>query len=249
MKADMRGLTLALFLALAGGNTAFAAVCEPKSIAISAPSLSGGDENDFLDRFRRAYGKVCTWWGTGWDNAIRIDIEDSRGPSMALVPGWRGQRGRMIFRTFVVRRSTSAITHEIVHLIAPNGNRFLAEGLAVYAHEHLGGQNAYPNNGRDLHRAARAFMSPENVVRLSAIATPRRLMMDSLDQREAYLVAGSFVRFLIEEFGMDKFRELYALTPLVPGSRNAGGSPGRWPKIFGKSIEDLALDWRGKIAR
>lgn len=243
----MRWLSLLLFLNLAAWSPAYGADCEPKSISINAASLSGGDENDFLDRFRRAYKKACTWWGAGWDGKIRIEIEDSRGPSMALVPAWRGERGAMIFRTFVVRRSASAIIHEIVHLIAPNGNRFLAEGMAVYAHEHLGGQNAYPNNGRDLHRAARDLAEPGNVVALSEFATPNRLQMNSLDGRESYLVAGSFVRYLIETHGMEKFRKLYALTPLVTGSRSAGGDPARWERIYGKSIDLLAADWSRAI--
>jgi hypothetical protein len=135
----MRGLALLLLLTAVSATQAYAADCVPKSISVSAPSLSGGDENDFLDRFRGAYRKACVWWGSGWDGVIRIEVEDSRGPSMALIPAWRGDRGTMIFRTFIVRRGTSAITHEIVHLIAPNGNRFLAEGLAVYAHENFAG--------------------------------------------------------------------------------------------------------------
>ena len=239
----MRGLIILLALSLVHSQPAYAADCTPKSISISAPSLSGGDENDFLDRFRRAYKKACTWWGNGWSGPIRIEIEDSRGASMALIPGWRGDRGTMIFRTFIVRRSASAILHEVVHLIAPNGNRFLAEGMAVYAHEHLDGQRAYPNNGRDLHRAAREYAEPDKVVALSNFATPSRLRMASLDQRESYLVAGSFVRYLVETHGIEKFRALYALTPIAPGNRRAGGTPARWQKIYGKSINVLARDW------
>jgi len=55
------------------------------------------------------------------------------------------------------------------------------------------------------------------VVALSNFATPSRLRMASLDQRESYLVAGSFVRYLVETHGREKFRALYALTPIARG--------------------------------
>jgi len=32
-------------------------------------------------------------------------------------------------------------------------------------------------------------------------------------------MAGSFVKYLIEQHGMDKFRALYALTPIAPMRR------------------------------
>ena len=48
-------------------------------------------------------------------------------------------------------------------------------------------------------------------------------------------------------YGMDKFRTLYALTPLVPGDRNAGVSSSRWQQIYGRSIGTLAVDWARTI--
>ena len=111
----------------------------------------------------------------------------------------------------------------------------------------LQGQSAYPNNGRDLHRAALKFANTENVVALSELATPRRLRMNLLDQKDSYLVAGSFVRYLVETYGMEKFRRLYRFTPLEPGSRRSGGVPSRWRDIYGKSIGNLATEWSRAI--
>jgi hypothetical protein len=59
-------------------------------------------------------------------------------------------------------------------------------------------------------------------------------------------VAGSFVRFLITDFGLAKFRELYETTPLIPGTR-AAGSPERWERIYGLTIDELALKWRDSL--
>jgi hypothetical protein len=146
-----------------------------------------------------------------------------------------------------VRRGRAATVHEIAHVYAPNANRFLAEGLAVYAHEKLGGPIAYPNFGASLNTAA-APHAQADVAALERLATPSRLELDRISDREAYLVAGSFVRFLIERRGFDTFRRLYAATPLVPGQRNAG-APARWQEIYGLDFNQLVEMWRNSIAR
>lgn len=63
-----------------------------------------------------------------------ISVEE-RGPSMALVSSWRGERGTLLMPVQRVKADDAASLYELVHIYAPNGNRFLAEGLAVYAHE------------------------------------------------------------------------------------------------------------------
>lgn len=113
--------------------------------------------------------------------------------------------------------------------------------------EHLRGPPAYPNFGRALPAAARPHAAQADIVALERIATPTRLQGGGLGDREAYLVAGSFVRFLIERHGMATFRRLYAMTPLVPGARNAG-SPGRWQAVYGASLAQLTAQWRQRIA-
>ena len=81
---------------------------------------------------------------------------------------------------------------------------------------------------------------------LDRLATPTRLQLPDLQPQGAYLVAGSFVRYLIETHGMEKFRALYAITPLVKRGRFAG-LPRRWNDIYGMSFEELVDAWRTRI--
>lgn len=148
-----------------------------------------------------------------------------------------------------VEQGRAAVIHEIVHVYAPNQNRFLAEGLAVYLHHMLGGNPAYPNFGTDLHQQARRFAGAVSLAQLDAISTPERLQLGQLDERSAYMVTGSFVGFLIETFGLDKFKELYALSPLVIRQRRSGGPTGRYAKVFGKSLDELESDWQRWVSR
>jgi hypothetical protein len=57
--------------------------------------------------------------------------------SRALVPAWLGQRGWMEFPAHRVVAGEAGIAHELVHVLFPNGNRLLAEGLAVHLQNKL----------------------------------------------------------------------------------------------------------------
>lgn len=250
MRQFVQSSTMALVM-VAEVTTA-SAKCLPGDIRIEASSLSSSETQEFRSRFATAVDKVCDWWGATWTGPINIEVMGKRGPSMALVPAWRGDRGRMIFRAPTVRNSSSAIIHEIVHVVAPNANRFLAEGLAVYAQERLQGQMAFPNYGADVHEEAARLAGPSGlatyVLALERYATPRRLRSASLDERQGYLIAGSFVRYLIETFGLEKFRALYDVTPLVSGAREPG-TPVRWHRSYGKSLSTLAMEWERELRR
>lgn len=239
----------AVFLLLtamsAGPSASAASPCSGARMTFDASSLSGGDIRDLEKMLRAALDSVCNWWGATFKGPFLIEVQDDRGPSMALIPAWRGNRGHMIFRAR--NRRNFAITHEMTHVFAPNGNRFLAEGLAVYAHEYLKGVDAYPNFGRDLHQAARAFAEKADLAALDNMATPKRLRTEGLGDDDAYIVAGSFMRFLIERYGLETYRKLYAMTPLVPGLRE-GGHGDRWSKVYGKGLNMLAAEWRRVIA-
>jgi hypothetical protein len=66
----------------------------------------------------------------------------------------------------------------------------------------------------------------------------------------ALIVAGSFVRFLIDSYGLDAFHRLYCLTPLKPLRRDAGKSD-RWRHVKGYrglSLGDLEKKWKNMIA-
>jgi hypothetical protein len=230
-----------------GTATNAQAACTAITVVASEGALAPAQRNWLTKELREAAEKVCTWWGSTFTGRLTVDISPAPGPSMALVPAWRGQPGHMLFRAPAVRRERAATVHEVTHVFAPNANRFLAEGLAIYAHEWLRGPQAYPNFGIALHTAARCYAARADIAALDALATPSRLQGGGLGGREAYLVAGSFVRFLIEQHGLEKFRRLYAMTSLVPGKRNAGHSD-RWRHVYGMTLDQLAMQWRNRLS-
>jgi hypothetical protein len=178
--------------------------------------------------------KVEAFWGATWPQPIRIHVDRAYRISRALVPAALGNRGFMEMPLRHVRAHTGALVHEIVHIYAPHDNRFLAEGLAVYLQERLGGNPAFPNvRGEDFQGLARARLAevPALAV-LNAVRTPAPLSQVA-DTRAAYIVAGSFVGFLIEQYGLPTFRRLY--------------ETGHYEEAYGKSLQRLEEEWRAHV--
>jgi hypothetical protein len=127
------------------------------------------------------------------------------------------------------------LLHEITHSYAPNANRFLQEGLAVYLQEQLGGNPAFPNFGRKLHVLASSVLSSvRSLQTLDRVRFPQPLST-VIDERIGYLLAGSFVEFLIEKHGLPQFRTLY--------------ESGDYEKTYQKSLQVLEKEWRSNIER
>ena len=237
---------LALFL-IAGALLANAAVnaSEEAEMTFQLTGVHSTAAAAFQSEMHRARVKVRDWWGATFEGSISIQTDTKRVLSMALIPAWRGERGQMIFGAKRVNAGEAATVHEMIHVFAPNANRFLAEGLAVYGHDLLGGPPAYPNFGKSLDDIAGSSANRDLAMALERTPTPNALESVS---KEGEAIAGSLVKFLIERHGMDKFRVLYALTPLVPMQRDPG-APTRWQQVYGESFEAIVDAWLTMLLR
>ena len=174
--------------------------------------------------------KVEGFWGATWQQPIQINVSSSYQISRSLVPGYFGNRGFLEMPLRGVRNNTGALLHEIVHIYAPHNNRFLAEGLAVYLHTKLAANPAFPNFGEDLWRlAVRSLSGVKSLQTLNDVRTPRPLS-SVMDEQIAYVLAGSFVRFLIESYGLVTFRRLYEME--------------NYERVYEKSLDSLEKEWR-----
>jgi len=123
-------------------------------IQILSDELTLGEAEAYCRYAVEERKKVEAFWGATWTDPIRIHVSSAYRISRALVPGHLGNRGFMEMPLRRVRDNSGALLHEVVHIYAPNPNRFLAEGLAVYLHTRLAGNRAPPNFGEDLGPAA-----------------------------------------------------------------------------------------------
>jgi hypothetical protein len=240
------------------------------------PSLSSAQQESFMADFCREAASLMLWsrqenWPPSPAADLQVFVSDDYKISQSLVPASIGKRGRMEFPAWKAIAGEAAIAHELVHVYFPNGNRLLAEGLAIHLQDKIGGGPVFPNFGTPLHDMVRELareMIPEfaggtpesldkiQIGELDKIATPSPLRLrvgrylyenTPSGQAHVYPIAGSFVQFLIETYGIERFRVLFERTPLVPFERTVG-SPDRWIDIYGMSLSDLGRQWRMLIA-
>jgi hypothetical protein len=135
--------------------------------------------------------------------------------------------------TFARRREVHSTQpfhrHELVHLVAAelgDPGRFFQEGLAVV----LGDERKW--NGRSADSLARANADAATVAALVAD-------FDGAQPDVAYPVAGSFMAWLIDTYGLDRVRGLFRIS----GEQGAGA----FQAAFGSTIEEAARDWRRSL--
>jgi hypothetical protein len=238
----------------------------------SAQSLSALERGRFIADFGNAVESLQGWsldqvWVPAVPQNLQIRVSPQFRISRALVPMWEGRNGTIEFPARRVVAGQAAIVHELTHVFFPNGNRLLAEGLAIYLQARLGRNPTFPNFSQPLHEAAcnrlydvlPAFRSDDtavldefHLVRLDAIPTPNPLTLeiggrfcgeDKDGQVTLYCLAGSFIQFLIDAYGLAHFQRLYAGTPLRVGELDAGSAK-RWLEVYDRSLPDLEARWK-----
>lgn len=255
--------------------------CRVKSISFefdcsdNVEGLIGAQRLQFVTDFRHELKRLDDWasgrnWTPSTASELNVFVSDQCRISKSLVPAWSGSAGYMEFPMWRVASREAAIMHELVHVFFPNGNRFLAEGLAVYLQTSIGGNPAFPNFGTPLHKKVReglggltASISRDGPItlgevdlfELDRIPTPNPLTLrvgseifaeDSRGQAFLYPITGSFVEFLIESRGIERFLAAYEQTPLVALVRNAGSSD-RWRNIYPSTLPDLENEWKSAV--
>lgn len=211
-------------------------------LLIAHEGVSQAEAEAFAGEAERAYREVTRYLGRGHDRIISIRVGDRYDVPTAYharstivvganrLRGDAGGAGRW-------RAIGPAIVHEITHLVAGQSRgedgrqvQFLDEGLAVFVQEKfkLADDRSFPNMGRDLHEeTVRWSRQYERMAPLGDTHKPRWL--DGGPRDLIYLQAGSFVRFLVETAGLQKFMLLYE-----------GRS---YEQVYGRPLEALEKEW------
>jgi hypothetical protein len=132
-------------------------------------------QSDFLSQFKKVHNQLAKYKWLSPDAPLppritsgpyrpptdfHVFVSDAYDLSRSLVPSWFGRRGWMEFPAHRVVVGEATIAHELVHVLFPNGNRMLAEGLAVYLQYKLFPRlQVYPNYGEPLEEVVRDFLS------------------------------------------------------------------------------------------
>jgi hypothetical protein len=139
--------------------------------------------------------------------------------------------------------------HELVHVIANalgSPAPILNEGLAVYASELFGADAlrllGYPNIS--IHRAVCEIRQVSTYIPLADLVALDNIGSQEDRAAREYAQAGSFVKYLVERRGLDRFREAYShLSARATIEENIQ----RFHQIYGMGVGELESAWLREV--
>lgn len=197
----------------------------------------------------RVFERLSGFFGRSLPVPVYMDID----PKLVVSRSY-ADRGAVGFPPRVVVRNAVIVAHEMTHLFMPErASEALREGIAVYAQDRFGEVAGYPNYAEDLDAVivrrlrrgvgsgVRTFSEAEAFFRRNRGRGPggRKLPLSEIDhdeRRNAYLLAGSFTRYLFEvvlEADMDAFKRIYV--------------SGDYEPVTGRSAAEIEAAWRARI--
>jgi len=157
---------------------------------------------------------------------LHVYIQSGEGPSH--------MRAGAIF-LFYVKDHKCPYIHETVHaLLGQNQIKWLEDGIAVFLNDYFHSDPSFPNFGVNLDRFSLKVINSENSYLLSLDNSYFSFVSGMSDKRvferrAVYILSGSFIKYLIEKYGKDRFLKAYI-------SFN-------FEESFGMKIDDLKAQW------
>jgi hypothetical protein len=244
----------ALFLAALAVSAATRSIdartLQTQHFTIEYDNLPDGTVQAVAQNAEQAFHDVTSFVGVDWSSGkIRLVVSDkyvlpymSRQQRTLGVPPNRLSPTGAQTGPASIRGRAIPFWNALVHIIAPSGQnprewgRFATEGLGIFLQSRFGGRSPtpwpakyYPTMGEPPHAAAAELAAELGVLPLrDAVArmNDRRL---TNARRLGWLEAGSFVQYLIDTRGRDRFTRWYL-----------GGA---FEKSYGTSMEDIAREW------
>ncbi len=181
----------------------------------------------------RAYAEIAAALGVEYDEAIDFYFypsEDALYRSTARKVGHANTQAREVHAIWVSAREHQSVGHEMTHVITAGAlgeprEALLGEGIAV----------CLDHSGKD-HQAIAAGLREDG--RLAPLGDMLGDAWFEVDAEVAYAESGAFVCYLLDAFGADAFRDVYAAADLEQAVEDAydlslAALEKRWPKQLG----------------
>lgn len=128
----------------------------------------------------------------------------------------------------------------MTHLLTPQHSDWVFEGLAVYVNDKWGGEGGFPNYGEDVDPLARYYLDRTDILARIGDETyyPSRADLRTSVGEGFYILSGSFVKYLVEKTGIEKFLQIY----------NAPNMPEGLKTVTHKPLEEWKIEWIGYVA-
>lgn len=129
------------------------------------------------------------------------------------------------------------IAHEITHLIAPfYSSLSLREGLACLMQDTYGKNYTVFNFGAPIHSLAKQYttIDYEDVNKSIGEEGIPKINIQKSDRVSFYILSYSFTKYLIDEYGVEKFMKIYESDELETS----------YIKVYNKNLKQLKEDWK-----
>ena len=141
-----------------------------------------------------------------------------------------------------VKEGNSPLIHELTHVLFGYSEGHLTqEGLAIYMQDTYSKKAVFPNFQEDVHGIMNYLLSQEISIPLmmllsdEQIFTYTNLSKDTYSLRWlGYIESASFSNFLINQYGMGKFLEIYNCPDLADEISG----------VYGKELGELEIEWK-----
>jgi len=212
-------------------------------------STAAGEIDKIAEQKDKGFQEICKFLGKDSDLRIRMVLfEDGRTKHAETGHQGRGWAyGSTIVEVYNEQEQLDPF-HETTHiLMRPFGSppALFNEGFAVYMSERLGAHALDDLSGgrATIYERVRELKSKDEWIELEELITYNEI--GSLESRPpiAYAEAASFVKFLIDEYGGDKFLRAYGKL------KNSNSKIVHWTNkmalqsIYGKQLDELRKEW------
>ncbi len=213
------------------------------SVTFLSQELEEKQATHLLQISEKAYDEVSNFLDRTFTPGMQVELNIS---SRHLSP-YASQPGPHAFMLVPLKAAKKeygfSLAHELTHILMglsgldkKQGNRLLDEGFAVYVEERLHGPKVFPNFGFETHagyQQLRIKLKQKVWPLLETDLHRKHAKSGDFDtMRLAYLAQGSFCKYLIERYGLEKFFIVFY------------GQIDDFDAVYGKSFSTLEKPWK-----
>lgn len=203
----------------------------------------------------RGFREICRFLGKDSDVRIRMILFEDAATKYSHTghqgAGWAF--GNTVVEIYNEKQRLDPY-HETTHvLMRPYGSppALFNEGLAVYMSERLGAHalDAMRGGESSIYERVRELSGKGELIGLEELLTYTEIGSGKTNPPVAYPEAASFVKFLIERYGKERFLRAYRTLRNSSDKATQQQNVKALEKIYGKSLDELKTEWKSTLLK
>jgi hypothetical protein len=213
-------------------------------------STAERDINTIAKQRDRGFCEICRFLGNNSNVRIRMILFEDAATKYShtghVGAGWA--TGNMVVEIYNDKQKLDPY-HETAHILMRaygSPPALFNEGFATYISERLG-SNALANmEGGDssIYKRVKALSNRDEWIPLEELLTYTEIGSHKTNPPVAYPEAASFVKFLIETYGNERFLKTYGTLRNSNDQAYHQQNVKALEKIYGKSLDELKIGWK-----